>query len=535
MVVTPHARIFIVEVETSTALELADHLQQLGYDMCGRAYSAEEAIERIPRARPDVVLIDLNLDAGQSGLDVAERLRPGCGSPFIFLTADPDPPLVARAARLGTVAALPKPSQIPVLAAQIEMTLAARAAQVRLVDLNRELQESEARHRLLSDERRELEAQLRHAQKTEAVGALAGGIAHDFNNLLATIVANLELARMDVEAPHPAIESLDAIGVAAERARQLVQQILAFSRRSPPMPTVVAPRALVEETVRLLRATVPKGIAITTVVADDVPDVFVDSTQIHQVLLNLGINAWHAIERGFGTIAVRVDGVSLAEGDVGHGALPSGRYARLVVQDDGRGMSQETLDRVFEPFFTTKAAGRGSGLGLSVVRGIVTDHGGAVAVASVPGVGTTVTVLLPESRGPRTEGAGHADPARMGAGRVGFLDDEPAMTVAARRLLTLLGYAATVYESPDALLGALRADPSRFDVIVTDCNMPGMSGLDVARAVTRLRADLPVVLISGFADRTEDDISASGIHFRLDKPFTAQEFDQVLRRALSRG
>lgn len=530
-----HARIFIVDAEASTALKLAEHLQQLGYDMCGRADSAEEALERIPGARPDVVLIDLTGDAGRSGLDVAERLRPGCGSAFIFLTADPDPALVARAARVGTVAVLPTPSQIPVLAAQIEVTLAARAAQARLVDLTRELQESEARHRLWSEERRALEAQLRHAQKMEAVGALASGIAHDFNNLLATIVANLELARMDIEAPHPATESLEAIGVAAERARQLVQQILAFSRRSPPLRTVVAPRALVEETVRLLRATVPKGIAITTLVADDVPDVFVDSTQIHQVLMNLGTNAWHAIDRGLGTIAVRVDGLSMAEGDVGYGALPPGRYARVVVQDDGRGMSQETLDRIFEPFFTTKSAGRGSGLGLSVVRGIVAGHGGAVAVASAPGAGTTVTVYLPESRASRAESARLADPVRTGAGRVGFLDDESAMAVAARRLLTRLGYVSTEYESPDALLEALRADPSRFDVIVTDCNMPGMSGLDVARAVTRLRADLPVVLISGFSDRTEEDISASGIHFRLDKPFTAQELDQVLRRALSRG
>ena len=202
---------------------------------------------------------------------------------------------------------------------------------------------------------------------------------------------------MDVEGQHPAIESLEAIGVAAERARQLVQQILAFSRRSPPQRAVVAPRMLVDETVRLLRATVPKGIAITTSIAEDVPDVFVDSTQIHQVLMNLGTNAWHAIDRGLGAIAIRVDGVSIAEGDAAHGALPPGRYARFVVQDDGRGMAQETLDRIFEPFFTTKAVGRGSGLGLSVVHGIVTGHDGSVTVTSAPGAGTTVTVCLPES------------------------------------------------------------------------------------------------------------------------------------------
>ncbi|MGE3177844.1 MAG: ATP-binding protein, partial [Vicinamibacterales bacterium] len=385
----------------------------------------------------------------------------------------------------------------------------------------------------IEEERRSLEAQLRHSQKMEAIGTLAGGIAHDFNNLLAAIVSNLELARMDVESEHPAVQSLDAIAVAAERARQLVQQILAFSRRSPPQRSVVSPRTLVDEVVRLLRATVPKGIDIRTEIATDVPQVFVDSTQIHQVLMNLGTNAWHAIERGLGTIAIRLDAVSIEAGDPSHGNLAPGRYARLSVKDDGRGMPAETLERIFEPFFTTKPAGRGSGLGLSVVHGIVTEHGGTVSVTSAPGAGTTVVVCLPESQANRRVTRASVDVSRPATGRVAFVDDELAVTQAARGLLARLGYSSMVYASAAELMDAVQRDPRQFDVIVTDCHMPGMSGLDVAREIARLRADLPVVLISGFSDHKEEDVRAAGIRYRLDKPFSAHELDLILRRAIA--
>ncbi|MGE3507653.1 MAG: ATP-binding protein, partial [Vicinamibacterales bacterium] len=382
-------------------------------------------------------------------------------------------------------------------------------------------------------QRASLEAQLRHAQKMEAIGTLAGGIAHDFNNLLAAMVANLELARGDVAADHPAVESLDAIGVAADRARQLVRQILAFSRRNPPQRVVVSPGTMVEEVLHLLRATVPKGINITTAVDETAPDVFVDPTQIHQVLMNLATNAWHAIERGVGDIALSVTPATIRSKGTAPGALAPGEYARFVVADTGRGMTPETLDRIFEPFFTTKQVGRGSGLGLSVVHGIVTDHGGAVTVDSRPNEGTRVSVYLPAST-VRVEATSRgAEPLRTGAGRVAFVDDEPAMVITARRLLRRLGYAAMVFDRPADVIDAVRHNPACFDIVITDCNMPGMSGLDVARELAGIRRDLPVVLMSGFADRTEEELAAAGIRFRLDKPFTMQELNAVVQRALA--
>jgi CheY-like chemotaxis protein len=196
-------------------------------------------------------------------------------------------------------------------------------------------------------------------------------------------------------------------------------------------------------------------------------------------------------------------------------------------------MSAETLERIFEPFFTTKPAGRGSGLGLSVVHGIVTEHGGTVSVTSVPGVGTTVVVCLPESHANRREASASVDASRPVTGHVAFLDDESAVTQAARRLLTRLGYRSMVYGSAADLMDAVQRDPRQFDVIVTDCHMPGMSGLDVARAIARLRADLPVVLISGFSDHKEEDVRAAGIRYRLDKPFSVHELDLILRRAIA--
>ncbi len=390
--------------------------------------------------------------------------------------------------------------------------------------------------RVKSDaQRRSLEAQLRHAQKMEAIGTLAGGIAHDFNNLLAAMVANLELARGDVEPSHPAVESLDAIGVAAERARQLVRQILAFSRRNPPQRVVVAPGALVDEVVRLLRATVPRGIQIGTAVQPDAPNVFVDPTQMHQVLMNLATNAWHAIERGVGEITIAAEHARVRPGAAVPGPLAPGDYARFVVADTGKGMAPETIDRMFEPFFTTKQVGRGSGLGLSVVHGIVADHDGAVLVDSAPALGTRVSVYLPASTAATASQAPHFDRLPPGAGRVAFLDDEAAMTMTARRLLQRLGYAVTIYDRPGDLIDAVRSDPTQFDLVISDCNMPQMSGLDVAREIAAIRRDLPLVLMSGYTDRTEEELDAAGIRFRLEKPFTMQELNAVVQRGLARA
>jgi PAS domain S-box-containing protein len=382
-------------------------------------------------------------------------------------------------------------------------------------------------HVRAAEQRASLELQLRQAQKMEALGTLAGGIAHDFNNILGAIVANAELSRHALLEEHPARPYINALSAAAERATLLVRQILAFSRRQSPQRTRTSLATIVEEVARLLRATLPARITLEVTIADDSPVVCVDVTQIHQVLMNLGTNASHAITGATGTITLGLDGVDGPQ----CGLRP--RCARLVVRDDGCGMDTETLERAFEPFFTTKPAGRGSGLGLSVVHGIIAENGGELTIDSAPGEGTTVTILLPAD----TRAAGHPSKTPMpasaplsGAGvRVLFIDDDPMLATVGEALLLELGYEVTASTDPLAALTTIAGDPSRYDVVFTDFNMPSISGLDVAQRIAALAPETPVILVSGHTGLSDGELRTAGIRFRLDKPYNLSALDRVLR------
>lgn len=362
-----------------------------------------------------------------------------------------------------------------------------------------------------------LEAQVREAQKLTAVGTLAGGIAHDFNNILATILGNAALARSDVGAnPDAALESLEEIQKAATRARDLVQQILSFSRRSPIEKKPIELRSVVEESARLLRATLPGRLKLRVNCAAGGVMVLADQTQILQVLINLATNAMQAMREGPGCINMVLDILNLDAVPLStrpklqavHASHPQ-HLARLVVSDDGPGMDAATLERIFEPFFTTKPPGEGTGLGLSVVHGIVQAHGGAIEVQSALGEGTTFTIYLPVAKwtgeAPNATGATPAAASVISGGRseqrhILYLDDDTALVSLMKRLLERRGYRVSSFARQEEALAALRAAPEAFDVVVTDYNMPGMSGLDVARAVRTIRADLPVAVASGFVD-----------------------------------
>ena len=377
-----------------------------------------------------------------------------------------------------------------------------------------------------------LEAQLRQAQKMEAIGTLAGGIAHDFNNLLTTMVGNVELARLDVPQGHPVHVSLDAIAAAARRATELVRQILAFSRKQASQRSVIALGLVIADSVRLLRASLPAAIAIELHLEDEAPLVLADATQIHQVVMNLCTNAWQAIGDKPGRIDITLDGVEIGPGAAPEGVAP-GRYARLRVRDTGDGMDAQTLERIFEPFFTTKAAGRGSGLGLSVAHGIVKDHGGTIAALSREGEGATFEVLLPAAMD-ATATAGEAEQSLplLGQGRVLYVDDEKAVAFAVLRMLESLGYNAMVCHSGEDAIECVRRNPQAFDVVMTDFSMPGLSGVDVACEVARIRPDLPVILTSGYAARAGEDIAGASSRLRLDKPFDRRALSEALGRAL---
>ncbi|HKW83139.1 MAG TPA: response regulator, partial [Burkholderiaceae bacterium] len=351
---------------------------------------------------------------------------------------------------------------------------------------------------------RKFEAQLRDVQKMESIGTLAGGIAHDFNNILGAILGNVALARDDVGAGHPALASLDEIHKASVRARSLVHQILTFSRREPQQLVTQPLQPVVEETHKLLRATLPARVELEVVQTETPLYALVDAMQLQQVLMNLCTNAWHALKDGAGHIGIVLDSVTLdADAAQRLGDLPSGRYAHLRVRDDGAGMDSATRKRIFEPFFTTKPVGQGTGLGLSVVHGILSAHHGAVGVDSEPGQGSTFHLYFPlVDAGAATAAAATATltpPATPGQGEhVLYLDDDETMVVTVERLLERAGYRVSVYRDPRAAIAAVEAAPDSFDLVMTDFNMPEFSGLDVARALARIRPGLPVLISSGY-------------------------------------
>jgi PAS domain S-box-containing protein len=356
-------------------------------------------------------------------------------------------------------------------------------------------------------ERRELERRLRAAQKMEAIGTLAGGIAHDFNNVLGAILGNAGLALDELAADHPVAPRLAQIDRAGRRARELVRQILAFSRRQPQKLERVDLGALARECVGLLRSTLPSSAELRLDGVDEAPVMVLgDASQLDQVLMNLCTNAWQALVDGSGCIEVSVG--------VEHGPPPPGLLpgltpwggeprGRLTVRDEGRGMDAATLQRICEPFFTTRAQTGGTGLGLSVVHGIVAEHRGQLAVSSAPGRGTRFDVLLPLVGVPLALPAAGTEPERAarvrgGGRRVLVVDDDELMRMTLDAMLSRDGYAVRTCPGGQAALSMLSAAPDETDLLVTDFNMPGMTGLALAAEVRRRQAALPVILASGY-------------------------------------
>lgn len=390
-------------------------------------------------------------------------------------------------------------------------------------------------------ERVQLEAQLRQSQKMEALGLLSGGIAHDFNNILATILGETELALQDVESGHPVGSSLREIERAGRRAATLVRQILAFARREPAERQVVDLRMVVEDSVRLLRSTLPAGIELRCSVPSDPCFALLAETQIEQAFLNLGTNAWHAIDPEPGRISVELETVEVgpagSAGSAGVVGLRPGWYHRCRMVDTGRGMDAATMQRIFDPFFTTKSPERGSGLGLSVVHGIVKAHGGSISVSSVVGVGTTFDLYFAVSeQGPGAAGAGMEEPPRGYGERILVIDDDAALVGVFGRMLERLGYRAECHHGAGPGLEAFRRDPGGYDVVLSDLNMPSMSGIEVARVVAEVRPELPVLVMSGTA--TEEVVEAArrvGVRSLIAKPVRPAELSRALRAVLPGG
>ena len=381
-----------------------------------------------------------------------------------------------------------------------------------------------------------LEAQLRQSQKMEAIGTLAGGIAHDFNNVLAAILGNVALLRQGA-AGHDgdAALRLEQIGKAASRARSLVHQIVAFSRQQPQQLQVQPLEPLLQETLALLRSTMPAGVELVSRLPGAPVLVDADATQLQQVLMNLCTNAWHALPGGTGRIEVGFDAVLLdTEAAARVGAPEPGSYAHLWVADSGHGMDESTRQRVFEPFFTTKPVGQGTGLGLAVVHGIVRSHRGAIAVSSAQGRGSRFEIWLPLAAAAAAPAS--ADAAAVPAGRgqcLLYVDDDAVVGVMVQALLQGLGYRVRHLADPREALAVLRDPGQACELLITDFNMPELSGLDLAREACRLRPGLPVLLSSGYvSDSLRAEARAAGVRHVLQKEYTLDRLGALVHEVL---
>lgn len=398
--------------------------------------------------------------------------------------------------------------------------------------------------------RNELEAQLRESHKMQAVGTMAGGIAHDFNNILGAILGNVELAKADCAAGSPVLESLLEIDKAGRRARDLVRQILTFSRNEPPQRSAVSLAEVVHDTERLLRVTLPPAIELHMQLQAGLPPVLADATQVEQALLNLCTNAVHAIqgqggERG--SIHVEAATVQPDQRLTERLGLAPIDYVALTVRDSGPGMEAATLERIFEPFFTTKPVGQGTGLGLAVVHGVMRTHEGGVDVQSTPGQGSRFTLYFPVATGqttapPAPAPAAPAAPAAPSATaaatftprqkpHVMYVDDDQALVFLVQRLLRRRGYEVSGFTDPHEATAALRTAPQRYDLLVTDYNMPGFCGVDLVREARLIRPGLPVALASGYVTaEIEQAALAEGAQALIHKPNDVEELCATVER-----
>jgi len=380
--------------------------------------------------------------------------------------------------------------------------------------------------------RKGLEKKILFNQRMESLGTLAGGIAHDFNNILTGIMGNAALAEKNSTDEPLVKEKLQTVLTAGERAADLVKQILTFSRKQAPARKVTQLKAIVQEAFNLLRATLPTTIDIRVKFDEDLPDVLVDSSQIHQVIMNLGINASHAMAKFGGILEMEVSSVYLDEGIATvQSELPRGHYVTLTVKDTGHGMNEDTLAKIFDPYFTTKGPGHGSGLGLSAVHGIMKDHDAGLTVDSHMGRGTRFKLYFPVAVQTSQEIKIPMTDLKAQGERVLYIDDEVLICEVIEGILNELGYKTTALSSSKKALELIKSQ--EFDVIVTDSEMPEVSGIELIKEVSRLNISTPIILVTGFLRANlEAEARRWGVVEILTKPFFIKQLPQCLKLVL---
>ncbi len=387
------------------------------------------------------------------------------------------------------------------------------------------------------EEKKLLQTQLQQAQKMEAIGTLAGGIAHDFNNILGAILGYAEMAREDSAAGSVTAGDLDQVIKAGNRAKDLVKQILAFSRQTKAEQIPLQPAAIVKESIKLLRSSLPTTIVIQQDIDPDLNMVVADPTHIHQILMNLCTNAYHAMEETSGILSISLKNKVLSQVELnGHPEIQPGSFVHLSISDSGPGIAPEIRERIFEPYFTTKEVGKGTGMGLAIVHGLVKSYGGFIVCRSAIGEGTVFDINLPAMIEPSVPETKPVTINPVGNERILFIDDEKILTEMAGSMLERLGYTVTAHTSSLEALATFIDQPDAFDLVITDQTMPGMTGLDLSRRMLQIRPDLPIILCTGYSSQvSEEKARSAGIRGFALKPLAKTDIAALIRKVLDEG
>jgi len=379
-----------------------------------------------------------------------------------------------------------------------------------------------------------LEDQLLQSHKMESIGTLAGGIAHDFNNILGIILGNIELGMDDIAEWHSARLNLEEIRTASLRAKDVVRQLLSFARKTrlEKKPTNIIP--IVEESLRLLRSSIPTSIEIRQNIAENVDPIIADPTQINQILINLCTNANHAMPDG-GTLEINLQNTIFDKNtSLQYPGLNPGRYVNLTVSDTGHGISQEDIDRIFDPYFTTKEVGKGTGMGLAVIHGIVKDHNGVITVKSELEKGTTFSIFFPVVEKEAEVEIESDEELPTGDERILFVDDEEVIVKLGRQRLKRLGYKIETAISPIEALKLFRSQPDQFDLVITDMMMPKMTGDKLVKEILNIRSDIPIILCTGFSEKIDEKMARKiGTADYIEKPYDKTDLACKVRKVLN--
>ena len=554
----------VLLVENDDGLSSLSHLLVTAGFTVDRAANGVSALEKARQSPPHLVVSELLLPVldGYSLLRTWKEDQALQQIPFVvYATTSTDPEGKNLALELGADAFWDKPAEPETLLERLHIvsrhvesggplvrppnlsteSFLARYSQILQRQLQCKIDESEttrgASGRVAEETHREEEQRARLSDKMDAIGTLASGIAHDFNNILAAILGNAELAAADPSLSKATRVAISEINSAGKRAQSLVRRILTFGRRHSTELGVVHLRPVVEETAAFLRSTLPASVELSVTIDEHAPNVFADDVELQQILVNLATNSWHSFHGNPGSIEFQLSATVLGPEVTGAPpGSPGARFAKLSIIDNGCGMDEATQRQMFDPFFTTKPQGHGTGLGLSVVHGLVGHLDGTLTVRSTPGVGTTIDILLPETTETSEEDVAPspAPPPPEKIPHILYIDDEDALVFLAERIFQNLGYRISGFTRTEDAMAALRAAPYDFQVVLTDYNMPRASGLDVAAEVQEIRPDLPIVLLSGYVtEELREKAAAANIQHLLQKPDSMTALAAAVQGVLS--